>query len=272
MSENLFQEFSDFEAKYVIHDDGKPLMNLEELEKENFEIISFISENFLLNKENSLINYVKLQEAFQIMHELQGKTLEEIAISVDLNLDRYMEVSKQFEQIKAPLIQINETFSQLKALLNDYKFGCQSSSKDLNELIGNKEILEIYEAEFVKLKEIRKEFIIIEEFLNNPSNFAFIFISRIFQKIFENLEALNHRIGDKVHILIEKYQLKELVQHHRKTFLKLIEGKMKELLSQIINPNQEINKEMKDDFMRFLNSYELLKESKKGIEIFFKNK
>ena len=267
MSENLLQEFSNFEAKYSIQDEGKPNINFDYIDKENFDLVTFISDNFLLNRENSLINYAKLQEAFQFIHELQGKTLEEIAISVDLNLEKYMDVSNQFEDIKTPLVNINETFIQLKALLNDYKENCQHSSKELNELIGNKEILEVYEEEYVRLKEIRKELLIIQDFLKNPSNFSLIYVSRLFQNIKESLEILIKRgSGGKIKTMIEKFQIKELLQQYKQEFLNLLEAKMKEILKKMIN--SEITTEKTDDLIRLLNSFEILQETTKGISLY----
>jgi len=175
-----------------------------------------------------------------------------------------MDVSKQFEQIKNPLIHINETFTQLKELLNNYKASCQNSSKDLNELIGNKEILEKYEEEFVKLKEIRKEFLIIEEFMNKPSNFAFICIARIFVKINESLEFLNQRIGGKIHNLIEKYRFKELLKERKQEFFVILEGKMKEILKKMTG--SELNDEQNDELIRILNCFEIFKETNKGLK------
>jgi len=265
MSESLIEEFSKFEEKYRIQDESKPHLNFEDIDRENFDLEAFISQNFLLNKENNLINYAKLQEAFQFMHEMQGKTLEEIALSVDLNLESYMDVSKQFEQIKNPLTQINETFIQLKTLLKNYKISCQNSSKDLSDLIGNKEILEVYEEEFTILKEIRKEFLIIQDFLKKPSNFAVIAISRIFQKMNESLESLTKRFGGKIQGLIEKFKFKEILQQQRQEFLMILETKTKEILRKMVN--FEMETERKDDLVRFLNAYEFLKETKRGSNI-----
>ena len=262
MSESLIQEFSKFEEKYKIQDESKPQLNFQDIDNENFDLEAFISHNFLLNKENNLINYAKLQEAFQLMHEMQGKTLEEIALSVDCNLESYMAVSKQFETIKSPLNQINETFIHLKNLLNTYRGVCRNSSKDLSDLIGNKEILEIYEEEYTVLKEIRKELLIIQGFLKKPSSFAVIAIARIFQKMVDSLDSLNKRFGGKIQGLIDKYRIKDVFLHQRQEFLGILDGKIREILKKMVTV--EVETEKKDEIVRLLSSYELLKETKRG--------
>lgn len=265
MSESLIQEFSKFEEKYKIQDESKPQLNFQDIDNENFDLEAFISHNFLLNKENNLINYAKLQEAFQFMHEMQGKTLEEIALSVDCNLESYMAVSKQFENIKSPLNQINETFTHLKHVLNTYRGVCRKSSKDLSDLIGNKEILEVYEEEYTVLKEIRKELLIIQDFLKKPSSFAVIAIARIFQKIVDSLDSLNKRFGGKIQGLIEKYRIKDVFLQQRQEFLGILDGKIREILKKMVT--MEVETEKKDEIMRLLSSYEILKETRRGNKI-----
>lgn len=262
MSENLLQEFSDFEAKYSLKDEEKPNINLESINRENFDMISFFTENFLLNKENLLVNYSKLQEAFHFMHELQGKTLEEIAISVDSNLDKFVEVSKQFEKIKQPLEEITKTFTNLKKLLSDHKLKCEKSSQYLKDLIGTKEVLEIIEIQCKKFQETIKEITIIEDFLKNQSVFGCIYIARLFQKIDGNIESLYKQNGEKIKTLIEKYQLKQILLKNRSIFLEIIQSNLKETLNNIMK-SKEINEEQKENVIRMFICFGLLQENKR---------
>lgn len=268
MSENLLQEFSDFEAKYSLKDEEKPNINLDSINRENFDMISFFTENFLLNKENLLVNYSKLQEAFNFMHEMQGKTLEEIAISVDSNLDKFVEVSRQFEKIKKPLEEITTTFTNLKKLLSDHKLKCEKSSQYLKDLIGTKEVLEIIETQCNKFQETIIEITIIEDFLKNPSVFGFIYIARLLQKSDKNIEGLYKQNGEKIKALIEKYQLKEVVIKNKNIFLEIIQSSLKETLNSIMK-SQEITEEQKENFTRIFICFGLLNENKRCFLKFF---
>lgn len=266
MSENLIQEFSRFEEKYKIQDDGKTHFSLEDIDNEDFDVEAFFSNHFLLSKENNLINYAKLQEAFQLLHEMQGQTLEAIAFSVDSNLESYMDVSRQFELIKLPITEISASFQSLNSLLTQNLTTCQTSSQDLSSLIFNKEVLDSQEEELSALKEIRTDYLAVREFLSKPSNFTVIAVSRLFFKMMENM---GKRFGGKVQGLAEKYRLKELIAQEKQELMVFLDTKLKEILRKMLGDDLEMEK--KEDLMRFLNSYEILEETRRGsLLMFFK--
>lgn len=262
MSETLLQEFSQFVSKYSLHDD-QPNIDLQPINKGDFDIVTFFSENFLLNKENSLVNYTKLQEVFGVIHELQGKTLEEIAISVDTNLEKFVDVSKEFEKVKNPLDNTNKTFMKLKKILDENKLKCDTSSKYINELILSKEILEKHEDEINLLKGIRQNFLMLDQLIHFQSEFGFVYIAYLIQKSEENIDNLNKKSQEKVHLLIQKYQINEELQRYKKELLEILKENLKNLLNEMLV--KELNNKEEEKLVRLLSSFDLLKEIKQGI-------
>ena len=77
------------------------------MDSKEFDLVGFFKRNFALAQQSSSsadgdieLDMDKMLNAMTDIHELQRETCEQIAISVDLNLDNYVEISTKFEGLK----------------------------------------------------------------------------------------------------------------------------------------------------------------------------
>jgi hypothetical protein len=74
------------------------------------DIREFVLTNFV-SHENFQINYDKINQALPCIQDIQLKTCEEIALSVDMNLDEYVKISQKLDGFKDSLGLLESKFS-----------------------------------------------------------------------------------------------------------------------------------------------------------------
>ena len=132
-------------------------INLNDLDSSEFDINVFFQKNFINKEKEPLsINYEKLRDSLEVVHAIQRQTCEEIAVSVDLNLDKYVQISTKFAEMKDSLQNTEEIYSRLFGGIGAAKDSCQGNMFALEEVLDNYKLLSDIEANLKKLRKYIK--------------------------------------------------------------------------------------------------------------------
>ena len=163
INENILEEIYRLESrlsKYHDHDLG---LNFSDLDSANFDISNFLLVNFISSKGNqandseiSTLNLEKIEKSLTLLHDVQKKSCEEIVLSIDKNLEKYIEISSKFEQMKGRLTETQSTFSVYNETVTEYSENVGNTLKSISKVVDS----------YSSIAKMEKTYMEIEKFLN----------------------------------------------------------------------------------------------------------
>jgi hypothetical protein len=264
----FFQEITNLSAKLYLDQSDICHLENQNLESDDFDLNFFLEKNFVLDKESNLLNYSRLEECFPNIEKMQKKICEEIAVSVDSNLDKYIEMAEKFENIKTPLQEFDEIFEQIKDNINSNKEKAQKNSEEIEKIIASHDYIKKYTNELKSLKfcisNLKKITRAIEQ--GNLDSFNILNIAKKMQNNNEKIETISISKSDFINCLTKKYNIKKINEKIEEKVLATLEKNLQLILSsQIVLNANELEK-----VISFTQAFNLLGKSNKGF-LFKKN-
>ena len=161
---NFNKEISQLESKINVIEYQNSQLSLISLNSADFDIISFFQNNFLLEKNNSQLNFNKISSTMNLINDIQKQTCEEIAVSVDSNLDKYVEISSKFEKMKNTLTSSQNLYDLLFNEIDETSKNCKINNKSASNLLEKYDLIKKTEKKLKELKKIIKDLKEIEIF------------------------------------------------------------------------------------------------------------
>lgn len=258
----FFQEITSLSAKLNLDQADSFDLENQNLDSETFDLNFFLEKNFTLDKENNLLNYLKLEECFPKIENLQKKICEEIAISVDSNLDKYIKMAEEFEDIKAPLQEFDDIFEKIKNNINLNRDESQKNLEEIEKIISSHEYLKIYAAELKCLKfcinSIRRISQTIES--DNIDACTILNLSRLLKSNNKKFNLISYSKYDFIDSLMKKYNIKKIHEKLEEKVLLTFE----KALQIILNDQGSLNRNEIEKLIALTQAFNLLGNSKKG--------
>lgn len=117
-------------------------LNLEQLERPDMDLNEFVLCNFVeRDGEHFRVDYERIEAAFPLLQQLQQRTCEEIAVSVDANLDQYVEISDRLAGLRDTLRGLHERYAQLEGDMEATRDALQERIYRLRSLLDNLKLI-----------------------------------------------------------------------------------------------------------------------------------
>lgn len=258
----FFQEITSLSAKLNL-DQTDPLdLENQNLDSDVFDLNFFFEKNFVLDIENNLLNYSRLEESLPNIENLQKKICEEIAISVDFNLDKYINMAEEFEDIKAPLQEFDEIFEKIKNNINCNRDESQKNLDEIEKIISSHDYLKKYAAELKNLKFCINNMKKISHYIESDNIDAYIILNlaRLLKSNNDKLKLIFSSKSDFIDSLIKKYNIKKFNEKIEEKVLSTFEKS----LQIIFNNHGVLNKNEIEKLVAFTQAFNLLGKSNKG--------
>ena len=140
MGENLLEEIYRIENKFFSQNHAALGINIEDLDSPNFNVDKFIVLNFSLrdkDKYERALDIPKVRKSIEYFHEIQKQTCEEIVDSIDKNLEKYIEISSQFEKMKEKLQKTSQKFDTFNTTIEEYTNKTKANKDKLDNTLSS---------------------------------------------------------------------------------------------------------------------------------------
>lgn len=140
MSENLLEEIYRIENRFLSASGASIGINIDDIDSPNFNVDRFIVMNFSLrdkDKYDRMLDIAKVEKSLEYFHDVQKGTCEEIVDSIDKNLEKYIEISTQFEKMKDKLNKTSHKFEIFNNEISDYTERTKTSKEKVQDTVGS---------------------------------------------------------------------------------------------------------------------------------------
>ncbi|EAS03850.2 hypothetical protein TTHERM_00658940 (macronuclear) [Tetrahymena thermophila SB210] len=136
---DIIQQIDQLQAKLNIQQYKDSHVDLNQIDDKQFNIIQFLRHNFLKDpKDNDVeLDMEKINNTISYIYELQRETCEQIAISVDMNLDKYVAISKKFDDMKDYFSKTDNLYNQIASEMKISRDACTQKIENVNETLEN---------------------------------------------------------------------------------------------------------------------------------------
>lgn len=140
MGENLLEEIYKIENKFFSQSHAALGINIEDLDSPNFNVDKFIVLNFSLrdkDKFDRALDVPKVQKSVDYFLQIQKQTCEEIVDSIDKNLEKYIEISSQFEKMKEKLQKTSQKFDTFNNTIVQYTEKTKANKEKIDNTLSS---------------------------------------------------------------------------------------------------------------------------------------
>ncbi|CAD8055782.1 unnamed protein product [Paramecium primaurelia] len=190
----------------------------DELMNSEFDVREFILKNFV--QANFEINYKKIEQSMPQIAQIQSQTCEDIASSVDNNLEDYVEISTQLTSLQSQLDNLTLQFSNITDIIVLTQDNLQQRIYQINVIVENLKLIQNLQ---YSMKDLRKLINILEsvDLSKGMSNYNLLETSELIVKsrqLYTELDKSPH-----CRQLMQQFDLLQIIQQNQCQFQNLLE-------------------------------------------------
>jgi chromosome segregation ATPase len=151
---DLIRELSNLERRVSF----EQLVNIEQLSTRDMDINEFILCNFVVQNGPAFeMNYAKIASTLPQLQQIQQRTCEDIALSVDLNLDQYVQISEKLQGLRDTLSHLQDRYSSVENDIEITKEALQEKIYQINAILENLKLINKLDSNMNVLKQLLKK-------------------------------------------------------------------------------------------------------------------